>query len=222
MQQDIRQLHDDQLLTEAKFVAKTERRLQARQVLLLGEIVRRRLHLREGYDSLFSYLVKELKYPKSCAYLRSTVAKAAGRYPKIIEMMERGELSLAAATVVAKHLNEKNGATLLEACAGKSKEEVEVIVAGHSKTPVIRDVIRPVGIRTETTTEPLPLAGKQPWAKSDEKGSATSLDNRTTNSATIAAAEIPVLCPPVNPKPDDVIVKVSFATNKRVTDNLAV
>src|SRR5690606_27285694 len=94
------------------------------------------------------------------------------------------------------------------------KEEVEIIVAGYAKTPVIRDIIRPVGVRSGAA-EPQPANAPQAQRQGDEP----KMGSFTPSSAASSPAN--TAPPPVEAKPEDVIVKVSFATNKRVSDKLA-
>jgi hypothetical protein len=70
-------LSDDELLTEVKRLANTERRATAALVRSLMEVDARRLYLREGCSSLFTYCTQVLCLEEAAAYNRIEVARAA-------------------------------------------------------------------------------------------------------------------------------------------------
>ena len=213
-------LRDQQLLDTAKKFPVAEARLHADQICVFAEIARRRLHLKAGYGSLFSYLVKELGYSKACAYQRAEIAKASQRWPILLHMLENRSLSLATAALVTKHLDGKSGLKLLQEAAGKTKEDVELIIARRTNKPVCRDTMRPIGVRPS------------PGSAAVSEESVTDIASPATSPATSPAKEggpsQAALALPIAdsaddfvPRPEDIIIKVSFATNKGVADKLS-
>jgi hypothetical protein len=65
-------LSDDQLLTEVKRLASAERRATAALVRSLMEVDARRLYLREGCSSLFTYCTQVLHLEEAAAYNRKS------------------------------------------------------------------------------------------------------------------------------------------------------
>jgi len=119
MQTNPKILKDQELLALAATLTTDERRIQTDQISVFCEIVRRRLFAKKGYDSLFTYLVDDLGFSKSCAYKRHTVAKAAGQFPQVLRMLGDGRYTLTSAALVAKSLTSANYKELLEKTAGK-------------------------------------------------------------------------------------------------------
>jgi hypothetical protein len=75
-------LTDDQLLTETKRLVACERMATAAVLRSLMEIDSRRLYLREGCSSLFSYCTQVLHLAEAAAYNRIEAARAARRFPE--------------------------------------------------------------------------------------------------------------------------------------------
>ena len=96
-------LSDDQLLTEAKRLAGCERRATAALLRSLMEVDSRRLYLREGCSSLFTYCTQVLHLSEGAAYNRIEAARAARRFPSVLTALEDGSLSLASARLLAPH-----------------------------------------------------------------------------------------------------------------------
>ena len=66
---------------------------------------------------------------EDAAYKRIQAARAARRFPSIFEDMAEGRLHLAAVCLLAPHLTAGNAAEFLAASAGRTKAEVERLVA---------------------------------------------------------------------------------------------
>jgi 5-methylcytosine-specific restriction endonuclease McrA len=122
------QLPDDQLLAEVTRLATCERQATTHLVASLAVLDERRLYLREGYASLFSYCTKALRLSEDAAYFRIEAARAARRFPLILERLSGGDISLTAVRLLAPHLTRDNYVALLDAACGKSKREVEELI----------------------------------------------------------------------------------------------
>ena len=81
-------LTDDQLLAEAKRLVGCERTATAAMLRSLMEIDSRRLYLREGCSSLFSYCTRVLHLAEGAAYNQIEAARAAGRFPEVLAAVE--------------------------------------------------------------------------------------------------------------------------------------
>jgi len=77
--QSFAHLSDDELLATVKGLATSERRATAALVRSLMELDVRRLHLGEGYSSLFTYCTQALHLAEGAAYNRIEAARAARR-----------------------------------------------------------------------------------------------------------------------------------------------
>src|SRR5512140_3801194 len=135
-------LPDRELLDRIGRLASGERFATAALVAHLSEMDRRRLHLGEGYASLFNYCTQALHLSEHAAYNRLEAARAVRRFPVILKMLEEGGLHLAAVRALAPVLTEANHEILLNEAAHKSKREVEAIVARERPLPPVPSMVR--------------------------------------------------------------------------------
>ena len=87
-------LTDDQLLDEVKRLAQRERTATGDLLRCLIEVDTRRLYLREGCASLFTYCTQVLHLAEGAAYNRIEAARAARRFPIVLERIAEGSLTL--------------------------------------------------------------------------------------------------------------------------------
>src|SRR5687768_2619522 len=135
-------LSDNQLLAEVKRLAATERRATAALIRSLMELDARRLYLGEGCSSLFTYCTQVLHLAEGAAYNRIEAARAARRFPPIIEALEDGSLTLTAVRLLAPHLTLENHRDVLASARHKSKADIERIIASLNPKPAVPTVIR--------------------------------------------------------------------------------
>ena len=140
----LKALTDDQLLDEIKRVARRERVVTAELLRCLIEVDTRRLYLREGCASLFTYSTQVLHLAEGAAYNRIEAARAARRFPIVLERIADGSLTLTSARLLAPHLTPENCESLLEAARYKAKREVEMLIATLRPQPPERTVLRKV------------------------------------------------------------------------------
>lgn len=138
----LRRLSDADLVARVKRLAARERRATALLVAYLAELDTRDVHLRAGYSSLFVYCRDALALSEHEAYNRIEVARAARRFPVILEMLGAGSVNLTAVRLLAPHLTPENHRDVLESARGKRKAEVEEIVARLAPFPEVPPYIR--------------------------------------------------------------------------------
>jgi hypothetical protein len=136
------QLSDQNLLAHIHIAAQAEHRATAHLVALLMELDRRRLYLGEGFPSLFAYCTDALHLSEPAAYNRIEVARAARRFPIILDGLAAGQLTLASVKLLAPHLTPENHADVLTRARHQSKREVELLVAALHPRPDVPSVIR--------------------------------------------------------------------------------
>jgi hypothetical protein len=83
-------LTNDQLLDEVRRLALRERVATADLRRCLIEVDTRRLYLREGCASLFTYCTQVLHLAEGAAYNRIEAARAARRFPLVLERIADG------------------------------------------------------------------------------------------------------------------------------------
>ncbi len=142
MNNSIQALTDEQLLSQLKSAASRERETTAHLIALLGEMDARKLYLAEGYASLFVYCTRCLHLSEHAAYGRIEAARAARRFPIVLELLTDGSITLTTVCLLASHLNEENHRGLLDAARQRSKREVEQQVAALAPMPDVPSAIR--------------------------------------------------------------------------------
>ncbi|MBI5210272.1 MAG: hypothetical protein HY927_09910 [Elusimicrobia bacterium] len=160
---DLDHLSDDELRGRLRCLSGHERRLLADLLRHLAQADKRRASDGWGFPSLFAYCTEELRYSEASAYKRITAARAAARCPALLDLLEGGRTHLEAILILAPHLTEDNAADLLARADGKSKREVEVLVAELAPRPDIRDCVMrlpdPAALPGHTSPSVANLAG---------------------------------------------------------------
>src|SRR2546428_2140578 len=116
-------LSDAELVAEVKSLAGREREASAHLIAHLAELDARRLYLGAGFSSLFTYCMEVLRLSEAEAYNRIEAARAARRFPIILDRLAMRSLSLTTVCVLASHLTADNCQELLAAASGKSRRE---------------------------------------------------------------------------------------------------
>src|SRR5271165_786442 len=122
-------LSDAQLLESLKTVCGQGRVVLARLLVHLIEVEERRLHLEAACPSMFQFCVRRLSMSEDEACRRIHVARLARRFPDLLARIERGELTLSTLALLHDALTESNYEDLVEAAAGKTKAQVQALLA---------------------------------------------------------------------------------------------
>jgi hypothetical protein len=117
----------------------------------LAELEERKLHLKLGYSSLFAYCTIKLGYSEPAANRRIKAARCIRQYPETYNLLLHKKINLSTICVFYGVLTPENKEDLLIKVCGKSKVEVDRIVAGYREEPKkeIRDQVKPVVLRKE-------------------------------------------------------------------------
>jgi hypothetical protein len=135
-------LSDRELLDEVQTLATREREATARLIASLMELDSRRLYLGEGCSSLFTYCAQVLRLSEHAAYGRIEAARAARRFPIVLERLADGSVTLTTVCLLSTHLTPENHHDFLAAARHKSKREVEQLVAALRPLPPVASVVR--------------------------------------------------------------------------------
>jgi hypothetical protein len=135
-------LSDAALLSQVCSLAARERAAIADLVAHLAEFDARKLYRGEGFSSLFVYCTSALRLSEQSAYNRIEAARAARSFPVVLDGLADGSLKLATLRLLAPHLTDENHEAVLDEAAGKSKREVELIVARLAPRPDVPSTIR--------------------------------------------------------------------------------
>ena len=123
------QLSDADLLNEVKRLAAIEREATSDLIRSLAEVEARKLHLAIGCSSMFGYCTQVLHLSEHAAYARIAAARAATRFPVVMDLLIEGAITLTTVTLLGRHLTDENHVAVLEAARHKSKSDVEMLVA---------------------------------------------------------------------------------------------
>jgi hypothetical protein len=113
----------------------------------------RKLYLGAGFPSLFTYCCEILRLSEAEAYNRIEVARAAQKFPVILDLLSQASLNLTTARLLSPHLTSQNHQELLAAASGRSRREVEELLAARFPRPDV-----PSSIRKLPAPRPNPIA----------------------------------------------------------------
>jgi len=137
-------LADHVLLRTLAAVVTQDRVTAAELLALIAEVDRRGLFRSEGYPSMFRYCVGRLGMSEDMAYKRIQAARKAREIPAIFSAIADGRLHLTAVVLLRPYLTPTNGAELLAEASGKSKAEVELLIAGRFPREDVPTTLTPI------------------------------------------------------------------------------
>jgi hypothetical protein len=164
-------LTDRERLAEVARLAQHERQSTAELIASLVEVDSRRLYLGEGCSSLFTYCTQFLRLSEGAAYGRIQAARAAARFPVILDLLVDGLLNLTTVGLLAPHLTVENHRAVLDAARGQSKRAVEEQAAALRPRPDVptssgnsrpRNLARRSQFRRRVTRRKQPAASRRP------------------------------------------------------------
>ncbi len=135
-------LSDDELLRRLSLLLSQSRRVEADLVAHLAEVEERRLYLAQACSSMFTYCVQVLHLSEPEAYLRLAAARAARRFPVLLQMLGDGRLHLSGIGLLASHLTEENLDEVLGRAVYRTKRQIEELVAELAPKPDAPPTIR--------------------------------------------------------------------------------
>ena len=146
--QDLGRIPNATLVTHLRALVAESNRHTARLIRLIAEAEHRRLHLDYGYRSLVAWCATELNLSEGVAFKRIRVARLAREYPLALRLLAANRTNVTALVLVAPHLQPDNHAARLEAVCGKSRRQVEELIATWApKPPKPATVRRQQGLR---------------------------------------------------------------------------
>ena len=176
-------LSDAELLIEVKRLAAIEREATADLIRSLAEVEARRLHLAIGCSSMFGYCTQVLHLSEHAAYARIAAARAATRFPVVMDLLIEGAITLTTVTLLGRHLTAENHVALLESARHKSKTDVEMLVATLHPQPDVPSSVRKVPAPKLLAAATAPLISEVTEAIGDPAGDDTRAAERATAPA---------------------------------------
>jgi hypothetical protein len=153
-------LSDHDLLDRIAALAGKEREASAELVAHLAALdARPSLYAARGFGSLFNYCTEALHLSEDAACNRIVAARACLRFPAILESLASGAMSLTSVRLLHRHLTGENREAVLTRASGRSRREIEALVAELAPRPDVPTSVRrlPTPART-LALEPAPVA----------------------------------------------------------------
>jgi hypothetical protein len=154
-------LSDADLLARLPALVRAECHATAEVVEHLVEVERRRLYLEQACSSIYKYCEERLGYSEDAARKRGRVAKLALRLPRALDELRRGALHLTGLYLLEQHLTEENAEVLFTEARGKSRRELEVLIARRFPRPDVSPSIQGLGATPSGTGHPASGPGPQ-------------------------------------------------------------
>ena len=160
-------LSDSELIARLPALVQAERRAMADVIEHLVEVERRRLYLAQATSSLYRYCIERLGYPEDAALKRHRVARLALRLPQVLGELRSGAIHLTGLFLLSTHLTEANAGALLAESRGKSRRQIEELIARWFPRPDVPPSVEPVAPAAAD-----PAGGEQPSLPGTDAGPA--------------------------------------------------
>jgi len=168
-------LSDPDLLARIGVLAGKEREASVELVAHLAALdTRPSLFAGQSYGSLFGYCTQVLLLSEDAACNRIEAARACRSFPVILDHLVSGAMSLTSARLLRRHLTPENHEAVLARACGKSRREIEALVAELAPRPDAPTSVRklpspaPTLLPATTTTPGLPAATGEATIRSRE------------------------------------------------------
>ena len=165
-------LSDDDLVAKVRSLVGREREATVDLIAHLAELDARRLYLGAGFSSLFTYCMEVLRLSEAEAYNRIEAARAARRFPVILDRLAVGSLNLTTVRLLASHLTVENHLELLAGASGKTRREVEELRARYFPQPDVASSVRKLS--ASSLVQAQPIAASAPSANMTATGASVT------------------------------------------------
>ena len=135
------QLSDDALIARVKLLAEHSRETTVELIAHLAVLEVRKLHRAEA-GSLFRYCTEVLRLSEAAACNRIKAARAARKFPVVLDLLADGSVNLTTVRLLAPHLRPENHRALLAEATGMTRRQVDKLVARLAPQPDVPATIR--------------------------------------------------------------------------------
>ena len=166
------ELSDQDLLARVGALAGKEREATAELVAHLAVLAdRSSLYAARGYRSLFDYCTQVLQLSEDAACNRIHAARACRDFPMILDLLASGAMSLTSVRLLRPHLTPENHEAVLARASGRSRRQIETLVAELAPRPDVPSSVRKLptappapALVPATTSAPPPISAPPPVA----------------------------------------------------------
>jgi len=146
-------LSDHDLLARIGVLAGKEREATVELVAHLAELdTRPALFVAQGHGSLFTYCTEVLRLSEDATCNRIQAARACRDFPVILDLLASGAMSLTSVRILRPHLTPENHEAVLARAGGRSRREIEALVAELAPRPDVPSSIRKLPTATPAPT----------------------------------------------------------------------
>jgi len=151
-------LSDHDLLARIGVLAGKEREASVELVAHLAALdTRPSLFAGQSYGSLFGYCTQVLLLSEDAACNGIEAARACRDFPVILDHLVSGAMSLTSVRLLRRHLTQENHDAVLARACGKSRREIEALVAELAPRPDVPTSVRKLP-NPSPTALPIPMA----------------------------------------------------------------
>ena len=196
-------LSDERLVAELGERVRRVNEDKARLLPYLAEVDRRRLYAKLGYSSMFTFCVQRFRMSEATAVKRIRAARAAQRFPILLDMIARAEIHLSGLHRLAAHLTADNHRDVLAEAKHKTSREIDAIVVRLAPKPDVPSSLRALPRPSAAATPAAPDLFASVAATSSSEPAAQPLAPAAAPAATVSSVE-PAARPPaatVRPRP---------------------
>ena len=138
-------LSDQALLDRLDFLAGKEREASVDLVAHLAALdARPAAYAAQGYGSLFAYCTQALRLSEDATCNRIEAARVCRRFPVILDLLASGAMSLTSVRLLGRHLTAENHQAVLARANGRSRREIESLIAELAPRPDVPTSVRMV------------------------------------------------------------------------------
>ena len=193
------QLSDDALRAKVKLLAQRSHEVTVELIAHLAVLEARKLHCSEGPGSLFRYCTEILRFSEAAACNRIKAARAARKFPVILDLLADGSVNLTTVRLLAPHLRPENHQAILAEATGMTRRQVDKLVARLAPQPDAAPSIRklPAPNVVAAVSASVPHGLEPPTAPPSASGQSPVHPTTTAESPAIATAVPPAVKRPV-------------------------
>jgi hypothetical protein len=159
-------LSDQDLLARIGVLASREREASVDLIAHLAVLdVRPSLFASQGCGSLFGYCTERLRLSEDAACNRIEAARACRSFPVILDHLASGAMSLTSVRMLRPHLTPENHEAVLARACGRSRRQIEALVAELAPRPDVPPSVRKLPTATPPPT--LMLAPTSPATRAE-------------------------------------------------------
>ena len=137
-------LSDEELVSHVASLCLDGRRLVARVIVHLIEIEDRALDKRSACSSMWAFCTQRLNMSEGETSRRLNAARLVRRFPSLIGRLERGDVHLSALRKLRPYLTDKNIDAILNEAKGKTRNQLDEMIARRFPRPDVPTVEIPV------------------------------------------------------------------------------